>query len=265
MTRKDVRLDQADLYPNDTEPAVATTIARASESRQKNDDEKMHIFWRVFGGAIFSIIALVGITLFNNVHAAIAELRSLVVKLQDSRGDLVQKDEFNSRINNNYERISAVTAQQASQTTLLASIKTELDGQKERFSKLQSDQDGLRKESLSGLEAIKKDMASLDGLKEKLSAVGAEVKIIRDEVLKIRTDVDKNQIADNERKIFRDEQHKLLEKALKDVQAALQECQLKLARLEAQQPQAPAPKPKEPSKSKDKEPEKDKSSESPPE
>ena len=83
----------------------------------------------------------------------------------------------------------------------------------------------------------------LDSHKEKLAGLLVELKLAREESMKAKLDVEKNQLADQERKTHRDGLQKDVEKALKELQTALQECQVKLARLEGQQA-----KPKEPAK-----------------
>ena len=55
------------------------------------------MFWRVFGGTILSIFALVAVTLYNNQTNTINELRSEVNRSNEARAELVKKEEFNSR------------------------------------------------------------------------------------------------------------------------------------------------------------------------
>jgi len=246
MTRKDSRLDQADLYPSDTDPAVAMAIARGAESKAKvGDDEKIHIFWRVFGGALISVAALASLTLYNSLQSSIVELRSDLARFNEARGDFVRKDEFNSRISNNYERLSSVQTQNTSHSTAMAGLKSECDSQKERLVKQGADLETVRRDTAAAVEAMKKDVSSLEVVKEKLTVMAAELKIAREESLKARMDVERNQLADQERKARRDDQHKDVEKTLKELQGILQECQVKLARLEG------PVKPKEPAKTAD--------------
>ena len=48
------------------------------------DEEKMSVFWRVFGGTILSIVALVGITIFNNIQSSITELRGEITRSREA-------------------------------------------------------------------------------------------------------------------------------------------------------------------------------------
>lgn len=186
----------------------------------KSDDERMHIFWRVFGGTILSIVALSAITLFNNLTSSISELRADITRLNEARAEMVKKDEFNTRISTSYERIQGLQAQNTAQNATLAGYRTELDGIKER---------------MAGVESVRKDLAVIEALKERLTTLAADAKVYRDEYQKLRQDVDKNQAADQERKTRRDEQHREVEKSLKEMLAAIQACEVKLARLEGQQ------------------------------
>jgi len=61
-------------------------------------EERIGVFWRVFGGTLLSIVALVCITVYQQFTSVLNELRSDVNKLNESRGDLVKKEEFNSRM-----------------------------------------------------------------------------------------------------------------------------------------------------------------------
>ena len=186
----------------------------------RSDDERMHIFWRVFGGTIVSIVALAAITLFNNLTSSISELRAEITRLNEARAEMVKKDEFNTRLSTSYERIQTLLAQNNTQNATLTSHRTELDGIKER---------------MAGVEAVRKDLAVIEAMKEKLATLTADARTHRDDYHRLRQDVDRNQAADQERKARRDEQYQELEKTLKEMRAAIQGCEVKLARLEGQQ------------------------------
>jgi chromosome segregation ATPase len=260
--------------------AVMSHVLRSSEpveaaSTKKSDEEKMSIFWRVFGGAILSIIALVGITLFNNLMnhlaelradlsrsnearaAAVVELRTEIGRSNEARAELIRKDEFNTRMSSNWDRIQALQQQNNTQSATLTSLKTEIDGLKERLSKQGADveaarKDGgtsvesLKKELTASTDSIRKEIAALEVIKERLVDLTAELKANRDEQQKLRQDVDRNQSYDLERKEYRDVQHRLVQEAIKELQKGLQDLREKLARLEGQT--TPAIPKKEPAK-----------------
>jgi DNA repair exonuclease SbcCD ATPase subunit len=224
--------------------AQAPTDART----EKKEDERISLFWRVFGGAILSICALISITIFNNVSSTLSELRSEISKASEARAnivaEMVRKEEFNSRMTSNWDRLQGLQQQNNSQNATLTSLKTELDGLKERLTKQAYDGEGLRRDSAAAVDAVKRDLATMEVLRERLTSLTQELKGTRDDIQKLRSDVDRNQAYDLERKELRDVQYKYVEETLKELQRAVQDCREKLARLEGQYgpPSQPAPK-----------------------
>ena len=208
---------------------AAETLRSASQSTTKaaggNDDEKMSLFWRVFGGTILSIVALVGITIYNNISSSISELRNEVSREREARAELVKKDEYNTRNQSQYERIRAAEG-----------LKADLEGLKERTNTNAAAIDALKRDTATAVDTVKKDTAGLDLLKEKLTTAAGELKAVSDAVQKVQQELEKNRASDLERKAFRDAQAKQVEDALKDLQKGLQDCREKLARLEGAQP-----------------------------
>jgi hypothetical protein len=224
--------------------AAAAETARAAAEAGKADepkgDEKVSLFWRVFGGTILSMITLGAITMYNNVASNIAELRGELNREREARAELVKKDEFNSRTTTQYERIRS-----------FENVKAEVEGLKERANTnaaaiegLKKDSganlDALRKDAAAAADAARKDAAALEVLREKFSAAAADLKAVRDESAKLHQEVERNRVADLERKTSRDAQHKQVEEILKELQKGLQDCREKLARLEG----ARSPEPK---------------------
>jgi hypothetical protein len=259
----------------DDTPVLAQVLRGGSEpvglpKPEKKDEERMSLFWRVFGGTILSIVALVGITVFNNLMAGIAELRAdlaranearanAIVELRteiarnnEARAELIRKDEFNTRMSSNWDRIQALQQQNNTQNATITSLRTEIDGLKERLAKQGTDLEAARKDGGSSVEAVKKDVtatveairkevAALEVMKERLALIVADQKASREDLLKLRQDVDRNQSYDLERKGNRDLQYKQIDETLKELQKGLQDCREKLARLEGQtSPPAPA-------------------------
>jgi hypothetical protein len=239
----------------DLTPVVATAMRGADLTETpppKKEEEHYSLFWRVFGGTILSIVALVCITIYNNVSSSIAELRSEVNRANETRAnavaelrndlgranearaDLIRKDEFNSRLSNNWERVQGVQQQYTAVNATLTSLKTELDGIKDRTARQSIDLDAMKKEQSATTDAFKKDVAALDTLKEKLATLVADMKTARDDLQKLTTSVDRNQAHDLERKAHRDGQYKQIDETLKELQRGLQDCREKLARFEGQ-------------------------------
>ena len=252
----DGTLEQA----NEMETTRAATDAGGEKAEKKKDDEHMSLFWRLFGGTILSIAALVTINIFNNMSSSIAELRADVNREREARGELVKKEEFNSRVTAQYERIrgidvvkvdlegvkeksrtNAATIDTVKRDTGVAvdAVKKDAAATAESQKKDTTALEGL-KEKVAGLEAIKKDVAGLDSLKEKTIAAAAELKILRADVQKVSGEIEKNKVSDLERKTNRDTQYKQVQEMLKELQKGLQDCREKLARLEGAKPPTPA-------------------------
>ena len=256
------------MYPKRTSDDQATdrsgevlaveTARSASQPRatkaddQKKDDEKISVFWRVFGGTILSIVALVAITLYNNINGTMTELRQEVSREREARATLAKKDDVDTQIKSQWDRIRVVEG-----------YKADIEGVKERAVANAAAIESVKKDASSGVEAVKretagldvlkerialletlrKELAGLDSVKEKLTGATADLKSYREEMQKVQQEVERNKSGDQERKAFRDMQMKQLEETLKDMQKGLMDCREKLARLEGAQPLVGPPAP----------------------
>lgn len=219
----------------------------AGKADEKGGDERVSLFWRVFGGTILSMVTLGAITLYNSISSNISELRAELSRERDARTELVRKDEFNTRTSNQYERIRS-----------LDGLRGDYEGLKERVGANAATVEAIRKdttaaadaakkdaaalavltERVATLEALRKEVAGLDSLKEKVVTAAADLKLVRDDVLKITQEQDRNRAADLERKSSRDSQYKAIDETLKELQKGLQACREKIARLEGGMPPA---------------------------
>ena len=107
-------------------------------------DEKISVFWRVFGGTILSIVALVVVTVYQQFSGALGELRSDMVRANEARAELLKKDEFNSRMTSVWNSMkevqngqAAVTALRERAALLEQQLKTAEDERKELTRQLQ--------------------------------------------------------------------------------------------------------------------------------
>jgi hypothetical protein len=170
----------------------------------RKDDEKISLFWRVFGGTIFSIVALVVITLYNQLTGSINELRAELNKVNEARADLVKKEEFNARSTTMWNRVQELQGIHVVNTTL----KAELERQAEK---------------VTGLLAENRDQ--------------------KIQIEKLRLDLtDLTNVANN-RKDSRDRQMTQLEAERKEQQKLVQDLRERLAKLEGQQDRKPAKPP----------------------
>src|SRR5262249_47072915 len=124
------------------EVAMLETARSATESSKekppepkKKDEEGMSLFWRVFGGTILSIAALVVITLYNNMSSSITELRAEISHEREARAELVKKEDFNARVTAQYERMRGIDT-----------LKVELEGLKEKVNTNATDLDTVKRD-----------------------------------------------------------------------------------------------------------------------
>lgn len=250
----------------DTPTAAAYTTLRAAADHpdhgKKSGEEQMSLFWRVFGGTILSIAALVGVTVFNNLISSISELRADLTKANEARatlandlradlarahearGELARKDELQSRMSSVWERFQTLQTQAAAHATTITGLKTENDALKDKLAKTTADLEtakkeictaveALKKDQTAATDALKKDVSALESVKDRLTLLCADVKTAQAEYQRLRTDVDKNVAYDLERKTTRDKQYSRFDEAIKELQKNSQDAREKLARLEA--------------------------------
>jgi chromosome segregation ATPase len=87
----------------DSTVLAAETLRNGSEHRagaaSPKGEERMSVFWRVFGGTLLSIAALVVITVYNQFNTTLTDLRKELNQLYENRAELLRKDEFSNRLN----------------------------------------------------------------------------------------------------------------------------------------------------------------------
>ncbi|VTS01945.1 hypothetical protein [Tuwongella immobilis] len=126
-------------------------------------EEKISLFWRVFGGTILSIVALVAVTLYNSMNNAINELRGELHRINEARADLIKKDEFNSRNSQMWTRVQELGTLQVAQT----SMKEQLAQVSERLTSLTKDHKDQLEASRNLIAGIRERMGPLEeGLKQ---------------------------------------------------------------------------------------------------
>jgi DNA repair exonuclease SbcCD ATPase subunit len=181
--------DESEL--RDTRKSEAVVLAasalrhevRSGESVKAHAEERLSMFWRVFGGTILSIFALVAVTLYNNLTNTINELRSEVNRSTEARAELVKKEEFNQRTQSMWDRVQAL--QELKPT--VAGLKEQVAG----YSEKQGDVKSVR-EHLTSLEqrlkaaeedhkALTRAELTIAGLEQKAALREAQFKAAEDE------------------------------------------------------------------------------------
>jgi chromosome segregation ATPase len=217
--------------------AVQNSLGMTAKAHK--DEDKVSQFWRVFGGTLLSIAALVAITMYNGMHSSITELRAEIIKLNEAKVDAAKKEDL---------------ATLRTQVTLLGGYRAEIDSLKERASKYRNEIEEAKKDTQArlelskkerddALETVRKDLASVEILKSKVNTTTTDLKLATDELQKVRQEVEKNHAADLERRDQRTAQMKAIDDTIKDIQKNLLESREKIARLEGLQSQSKSVQP----------------------
>ena len=82
------------------EACIAETRQASEEPKPKDkeEDKGIPVFWRIFGGTMLSIAALVCITVYQQFNNGINDLRKELSGEHEARADLVKKEELNTRL-----------------------------------------------------------------------------------------------------------------------------------------------------------------------
>jgi hypothetical protein len=89
------------IRTRNTLAALSETLrngAAAGGATPTKVEERISLFWRVFGGTLLSIGALVVVTVYQQFSNSLFELRNDMIHLNEARADLVKKDDFNTRM-----------------------------------------------------------------------------------------------------------------------------------------------------------------------
>jgi signal transduction histidine kinase len=162
------------------------TAARPPKE-EKGGEEKISLFWRVFGGTILSICALVVINAYqsqvNNIH----ELRLDIGRMREAGGEFIKKDEFNTRTTTMWNSIRDLQAVNATVTVLtnkLTAAEQQLATAERERKEMQAalaqaavlekqikDAEAERKEICRELQQLRERLAKLEGKDELKPAV----------------------------------------------------------------------------------------------
>jgi len=118
---RDAYEDRGDSEDRSGQTLLASETLRNAAHRHIHRTDKakeeggISLFWRVFGGTIFSIVALVIITAYTQMTGTISDLRKELTQVQ---ADLLKKDEFNSRLTSMWNSIKELQTANNSQAAL---------------------------------------------------------------------------------------------------------------------------------------------------
>jgi predicted nucleic acid-binding Zn-ribbon protein len=87
-------------------------------ARPVKGEDRISMFWRVFGGTILSITALICITAYQQFTGTLTELRNNLNHLNESSRDLVKNDDFNTRLTSVWTTLKDMQAANATVAAL---------------------------------------------------------------------------------------------------------------------------------------------------
>jgi hypothetical protein len=147
---------------------LAAETLRAGDTPPKRRDgdraeEKVSVFWRVFGGTILSITALSVISAYQSLANGIHEVRSDVGKIREDGANIVKKDEFNTRTTSIWNAIRDAQAV-APSVTVLSNKATTLESHLAAA-------EAERREMVREILQLRERLAKLEGAQEAKPAV----------------------------------------------------------------------------------------------
>jgi hypothetical protein len=147
---------------------TAETLRNAATHHQppaKPGDEKVSLFWRIFGGTILSIVALVIITAYQSVTNSITDLRTSISHLNEAKAEFVKKDEYSGSRTRTWDRMSEIQKEAASATATTQQALTALQeksvARDQQFKQMEEE----RKELLKEVQSLRERLARVEATK----------------------------------------------------------------------------------------------------
>jgi hypothetical protein len=134
--------------------SLRNVVDSQAQGKLKPED-RVSVFWRVFGGTLLSITALIGITLYQQFSNSISELRTSLSRLTESRADFVKVEDCNTRFTAVWSNMKELQAANAAVLAL-----------KERSALLEQQvkaSEEERKELTRELQLLRERQAALEG------------------------------------------------------------------------------------------------------
>lgn len=161
---------------------VAETLRSAAVNREViapsgKGEENVSWFWKIFGGTILSIVALVIVTAYTQVSSSLTDLRRDLNQMQEVRADFLKKDEFSSRLTTLWNVIKELQNAQNALATLNEraklldvqldkQVRTGEDDRRELVRRLDEQRRAFadeQKDFQRRIESLTERMASLEG------------------------------------------------------------------------------------------------------
>jgi hypothetical protein len=128
----------AQRKPNESQPPQRPTAAEAVEVLRlaqfpppapDRGEEKASLFWRIFGGTVLSIVALVIMAAYQQITSTLSELRAAQTHLNEASADLARKSDLEARSASIWGSLKDLPALKTRNDQLEAELKS---GEQER-------------------------------------------------------------------------------------------------------------------------------------
>lgn len=235
------RVPRVDTPTDSTEqlfPILAAEPIRRSQqvpveppTPRPSSEERVSLFWRIFGGALLSITALGVLTAYQSVSSSISDLRTSLSHLSESKAEFVKKDEYASFRQKTWDSLNEIHKE-------MAALATPLNQVKDRVAQLEEQNKAIameRREMQQTQAHIKERVLQLE---QEITAIKAGQK----DVVAIQRAI----TALQEKSVLRDQQLKQMDDERKELLKEIQALRERLARVEAAREATkdqPAPKP----------------------
>lgn len=137
----------------------------------KDKEHEVPVVWRIFGGAIFSIIFLLTVTIFGYIITQVNNVQSSV---QTLNGEVVKKPEFDQRNTAMWSHLKTVDPL-CNRVTVLEQRSPALDTLKEKFSATDQQIKGLEQHVKTLADENKALQKDVQLLRERLAVLEAQV------------------------------------------------------------------------------------------
>jgi hypothetical protein len=173
-----------------TTPLVAETLRSAAEVKEDTPakpEDKVPVMWRIFGGTVLSILALMLVTVYQQIHGALGELRGdlghldkdvrrELARFSEAQGELVKADKYSASNKGIWDAIKELRDDHA----VLLAVKERLAVTAESFKTSEEQQKDLAREvqQMREMKAAEDERRALQAevqrLRERLAALEAK-------------------------------------------------------------------------------------------
>lgn len=148
-------VNEQEIIPRPTLAILTSEALRQGEAaaaEPAKPEEKISVFWRVFGGTLLSIAALVLMSVYQGLSSNINELRNDLTRVREVQVDMVKKDEVNNRLTSIWNTMKELTNEVPALKTRAAILESQLTAAEKE-----------RKELAREVQLLRERLATVEG------------------------------------------------------------------------------------------------------